>query len=81
MSWLTVKSIAEEMGVDIGKVGGWIATGELTAVNVAKSTATRARWRIRQSDFDAFLASRQTAKPTPRATRATKRDESVTAYY
>lgn len=80
-SWLTPQKIAEQLGIDQGKVIGWIHAGELTAVNVAHSQATRPRWRIRQGDYDAFLSARQSHTPAPRAVRQRRSAEGVTQYF
>lgn len=78
--YLTTRQVAEFLSVDIGKVGDFIAGGDLLAVNVAKNGGgIRPRWRISRQALDAFLAARQTqpATPTPRK----RREENAAAYY
>lgn len=58
-SWRTPPQIAEELAIDVSKVLSWIHTGQLVAVNVAEKVAGRARWRIAQTEFEAFLNRRQ----------------------
>ncbi|MEZ6097852.1 MAG: helix-turn-helix domain-containing protein [Pirellulaceae bacterium] len=59
----TVPSLAKELGVNADKVRGWIASGELLAVNVGNRT--RPRWRIAPQARDAFLAARAASPPPP----------------
>ena len=68
--FLTPAQIAELLQIDVGKVIGWIRTGELPAVNVAKSRhGAKGRWRIAESDFEDFLLRRRTQPPPPKPTR------------
>ncbi len=79
--FLTTAEVANELGVDVGKITDWIAQGDLQAVNVATlSGGIRPRWRISRAAFDQFVASRQSqnATPTPRKKRQV---ESVTQYH
>ncbi len=62
MKWLSPPQIGKMLGVDPAKVIGWIRRGELKAVNV--SDGSRPRFRIKESDLDAFL-ERRSAVPTP----------------
>ncbi len=64
-NWHTPKSVAEMLGIDQGKVLAWIHTGQLIAVNVAESLTSRPRWRIADSEVDAFLNRRKTQPPQP----------------
>jgi hypothetical protein len=51
---------AEVLAVDSEQVIAWIHAGELTAVNVAKSTAgKRPRWRIAENELGRFLMRRR----------------------
>ena len=64
-AWITPTMIADDMGVDVAKVIGWIRSHQLTAVNVAASpTGRKPRWRIRREEFEAFLKRRQSGEPT-----------------
>jgi len=64
----TVRDIAERLRVDQHKVLSWIASGELTARNVAASTASRPSWRITSDDLTAFLDARA-SRPRPQPSR------------
>ncbi len=57
MTWKTPPAFAEELGVSVDRVRGWIASGQLPAVNVSDSTK-RPRWRISQEGEEAFLRNR-----------------------
>ncbi|MEM6505451.1 MAG: helix-turn-helix domain-containing protein [Planctomycetota bacterium] len=56
---LTVPEVARQYGVNQSKVLAWIAEGELLALNVASTRATRPRWRIDPDDLAAFEESRR----------------------
>ena len=78
--FLTTRQVAEMLSVDIGKVGDWLAAGDLVGVNVAKvSGGIRPRWRISRQALEAFLAARQTHQPVPAPRR--RRQEKTAAYY
>lgn len=62
---LTPPQVAEQLGVDPATVICWIRSGQLKASNVGKG-AQRPRYKIRQSDLDQFLKSRQ---PQPMVTK------------
>ncbi len=66
-----VSDVATRLAVKPQTVLAWIRGGELAAVNVARANGGRPRWRIRESDLDAFLAARQPqpAAGRPRRTR------------
>lgn len=77
----TVKEIAEALGTDQKKIGDFIAKGDLVAYNIARNAqGARPRWRILQSEFERFLAARQSTPPAPPATRR-KRKSDVVAFY
>lgn len=59
---LTIKEVAERYGVCRLTVEAWIAQGELGAVNVARNTAGRKRYRITPEALTAFDASRSTTR-------------------
>ena len=60
MSFLTVPQLAESLGCDQQKIIEWIARGELIAVNIASNPrGARPRWRILPSEWERFLAARQ----------------------
>lgn len=79
-AFLTTRQIAEMLGVDVGKVGDWLASGDLVGVNVATNAGgIRPRWRISRQALDAFLAARQTHKPLP--SPGHRRQKEVATYY
>jgi excisionase family DNA binding protein len=66
---ITPPRLAEQLGVNVHRVLGWIARGELAAVNVGDGV--RPRYRILPQAVEAFLAARS-AKPAPKARRRQK---------
>lgn len=74
-----VESLAKKWGVSPDTVRAAINSGQLAAVNVARSAGARPRWRITEIAWQAFLQTRSTGtshrpeeqKPRPRrVTRA-----------
>ena len=58
--YFTPQQAAEVLGTDDEQVLAWIHTGELVAINVAKSVKQqRPRWRISESDLAKFLMARR----------------------
>lgn len=51
--WLTVEDIAEELGVSIETVRGWLRSKKLVGYRVGRD------WRIKQEDFLKFLEERR----------------------
>ena len=80
MRWLTPPQVAAQLGVDPGKVIGWIRRGELTAVNVAESLGGRPRYRISPDALKDFLKRRQTG-PQERPTRRRRTKDFERKYY
>lgn len=71
--YLSVRRVADALGVKQQTVLGWIKAGELSALNVGRSTAARKpRWRIAQDDFERFIA-RRSATMEQRPTRTRRR--------
>ena len=78
---LTRKRIATRLGVDPDAVSALIASGQLAAVNVARSrTAKRPTWRIRPEDLADFELRRLTRK-SHTATRRIKRPAAKKSYF
>jgi excisionase family DNA binding protein len=80
-STLSVRDVCERYGVGEHTVLGWIASGELRAINVGRrSGAKKPRWRITQEALEAFEAQRTPTPPAPR-TRRRKRPPGVIEFY
>jgi excisionase family DNA binding protein len=73
---LTPPQVAKQLGVDPATVIGWIRSKQLRASNVGKGEQ-RPRYRIQQSDLDAFLKTRQPEPPSPRKQRSQKSGEVI----
>lgn len=66
----TVQDICARYFVSVNTVLGWIARGELRALNVGrKPGAKKPRWRITQEAIDAFELARTPSPPQARAPR------------
>ena len=68
----TPTEIALLLEVKLDTVLAWIHRGELPAINVAKRPATRPRYRVKASDFEAFQEKRaaKVAVPSPHHRRS-----------
>ncbi len=58
-----VNAVAERYGVKPDAVRGWIASGELAAINVSRTRGKLPRWRISPEALADFEAGRCTIKP------------------
>jgi predicted site-specific integrase-resolvase len=71
----TPDHVAKLFGVTKGTVIGWCVDGTMPAVNVARASAKRKRWRMSEEDIATFEARRQnkvkTAAPELRSSRRT----------
>jgi excisionase family DNA binding protein len=77
---LTVQQVADRYSVTAHTVLGWIACGELRAINVGRTRgAKKPRWRITPAALDAFEAARSTTPPAPVAPR--RKQEEVIRFY
>jgi len=74
------RDLARRYGVAIEKIHSWIHCGDLRAVNIATRTSQRPRFRIRQSDLEAFEAARSTTPPPKPPRRRRKTDAPVKEY-
>jgi len=76
---LTVAAVAEHFDVGVHIVLGWIARGELRAINVASSvSAKRPTWRIPADALVEFEAARE---PKPARRRPTVSTHTSTTAY
>jgi hypothetical protein len=67
-SGLTVADVARRYRVGEDKVRGWIARGELAAINTATALCGRPRWVILADALAAF-EKRRASGPTPKPPR------------
>lgn len=76
-----VKEVAQLRRVSVGTVLGWIASGELRAINVARKLGSKKpRWRITEEALTEFEATRTAIPPAPKARRR-RRDPAVVEFY
>lgn len=68
----TPDHIAKLFGVTKGTVIGWCEDGTMPAVNVARASATRKRWRMSEEDVETFK-QRRANKAAPTATSKSNR--------
>ena len=72
-SWTTPAALAKSLLTSPDKICDLIHSGQLPAVNIAmRPHGSRARWRIKTSDVDAFLARRSTQAAAPKPRRQQK---------
>jgi transposase len=76
---LTVQDVARRYRVGEDKVRGWIARGELAAVNTASVQCARPRWVVLPDSLAAF-ERRRAGGPPPQAPRRRKRSYQVDYY-
>jgi len=63
-NYLSAVDVATELAVRQSKVLAWIKSGELPASDLSQHPGVgKARWRIRRSDLDDFMRSRQLGTP------------------
>ena len=56
---MTVKQVAEEMGVVPAVVYKWIALGDIDYFNIASQSAKRPHFRISESQLKDFLKTKE----------------------
>jgi transposase len=78
---LTVKDVARRFRVGASKVRGWIARGELAAINTADIACGKPRWVITPDALTAFEKRRQGGEAPKPATRRKTRRKGVIDYY
>ncbi len=69
---ITPAEYARSLGVNPSKVIGWIKAGDLRAINVAATTGTRPKFRIKPEDLAAFEDRRAAASVAPAAPTITR---------
>ena len=77
---LTVKQVAEQLGVGQHAVLALIRSGDLQAIDVSLQPGGRPRWRIMPDDLEGFLARRTHQAAAPRRRRRRK-PTNVKAYF
>jgi excisionase family DNA binding protein len=79
---LSVCDICQRYSVSEGTVLGWIASGQLRAVNVGrKPGAKKPRWRITLEALEAFEQARTPIPPQPRTRRRKQKPADVIKFY
>jgi excisionase family DNA binding protein len=73
---LTPPQAAKQLGVDPATVIGWIRSKQLKASNIGKG-GQRPRFRIQQSDLEAFLKSRQQQSTETNKRRAKQQSSEI----
>ncbi len=69
---LTPKEAALQLKVEADTIRQMIHAGTLPASDISATGTTKARWRIAQSEIDAFLRMRA-SKPAPKVRRRRKK--------
>jgi hypothetical protein len=81
--WFSPPQIARARRLRVGKVLGWIRSGELAAVNCATHAGRRPRWRVRADALAAFdqARSNRVNQQSPRPQRQRSRPEDLVEYF
>lgn len=76
MRTFALAEVAKSLGVSQRTVEVWIAAGELLAVNVSRNRNSRKlRLRVRESDLELFLITRETRSQPPAQRRKIRRKD------
>jgi hypothetical protein len=79
---LTPPQVAKAWGIDVLKVLHWIKTGQLRAINGARTAGGRPRYLIDVEDLKAFEHARSAIPlPTPTRTRRAGNGKGAYAYF
>lgn len=77
-----VKDLQERFAVGEHTVLGWIRSGELQAINVARTGSSRPKWRIKEEDLERFeLLRAHSPPPPPKRKRRKNRNASEVEFY
>lgn len=68
-----VRDVMSRCAVTQNTVLGWIRSGELAAINVARKPGTKPAWRIPAAALEAFEAARAATPPSSAAPRSRHR--------
>ena len=74
------REISERLDVPVRIVLGLIHSGELSASNVAAKANGRPRWRVAETDVEAFLR-RRSSQPTAKPQRRNRKDSKVIQFF
>lgn len=78
----SVKDLEERYGVGEHTILGWVKSGAITAINVARKPGTRPKWRFTQEAIAQFELARESGgAPTPKAKRKRRADPEVIEFY
>lgn len=77
---LRPREVAKRLDIKVDAVLAWIRAGELHGTNVAVRVGGRPRWRITETDLQAFLLRRSAAPPAP-ARRRRRQPADVIQYF
>lgn len=79
--YLTPPQVAKRLGVNPGKIAGFIKSGQIAAIDVSLNPGSgRPRWRITPEALADFEASRSN-KPTTTRPKPRRRVARATSYY
>jgi hypothetical protein len=76
----SVPDLAMRWKVSEEKIRGWLARGELVAVNVASNLASKPQWRVLHLSVERFEQRRSSAPP-PKPVRRRRRTLAVVDYF
>jgi hypothetical protein len=77
MTYLSTSDVAARLSISADQVCGLIASGALSAVNIALPGKLKPRWRISEANLGAFLAAAAAKPTTRRRARKVKQPEVI----
>ncbi len=78
---LTPPEVAKLLGVNPDKIRNWIRSGDLKAINIAKSLSGRPRYVVDRDELERFKAKRSVQKPLPSTVRKQKQSSDVIEFF
>jgi hypothetical protein len=80
--YLSPPQIARQLGVKPAKILGFIARGELRAIDVSEHRGKRPRWKVSHEALAAFLAVRESRQAAPATSRhRPRKQETVIQFF
>ena len=73
MKWFSASQVAEYYGLAVATITGHIEDGTLGAINVARKTSKRKRYKSSDQHLADFEAARENRKPAAKESKTSRR--------
>ena len=73
MQWFSASQVAEYYGLAVATITGHIEDGTLGAINVARKTSKRKRYKSSDQHLADFEAARENPKPAAKESKTSRR--------